>query len=129
MVDVVEDLPDDSPEKAAVMLKCDKWDKEFTEQQLGCENRCRRKRVGPLEYSPEVKKWIHRRNTLHWLIKYHKAKQSGRPCKLKKKKLRKVCLANELPAPSRTTLEQVEQLLQICKEEIERLKPLAPSLR
>ena len=40
-----------------------------------------------------------------------------------------MCPANELPAPSRTTPEQVEQLLQICKDEIERLKPIAPSLR
>ena len=52
------------------------------------------------KHSPEVKKWIHRRNTLNWLLKYHEVKQSGRKSKLKKHKLRKVCIANELPAPS-----------------------------
>ena len=129
LVEVVADMSDDSPEKTAVMLKCDKWDEEYTEQQLGSENRCRKKRVGPLEFSPEVKKWIHRRNILNWLLKYHEVRRSGRKSKLKKHKLRKVCLANELPAPSRTTPEQVQQLLQICNEELERLKPIAPSLR
>ena len=49
LVQVVVDMPDDSPEKAAVMLKCDKWDEEYTEQQLGSKNKCRKKRVCPLE--------------------------------------------------------------------------------
>ena len=65
LVDVVEDMPDSAPEKVAVMARCDKWDDKYSEQQLGCENRVRKKRVGKLDYSPEVKKWIHRRNILH----------------------------------------------------------------
>ena len=60
LVDVVEDMPDSAPEKAAVMTRCDKWDEEYSEHQLGCENRVRKRRVGKLDYSPEVKKWIHR---------------------------------------------------------------------
>ena len=82
-----------------------------------------------MDYSPEVKKWVHRRNILHGLLRYHKAKRTGRTLKTKKHKLRKQCLANDLPAPSRTTLEQVKQLLQNAKDEIERLKPLAAAMR
>ena len=74
LVDVIEDMPDSAPEKVAVMARCDKWDEEYIEQQLGCENKVRKERVGKLDYSLEVKKWVHRRNILHGMIRYHKTK-------------------------------------------------------
>ena len=86
---------DHLPLSAAVRSKKDKilaeynvWDKEFTRQQKGCENRCRKKYVGPLPFSPEMQGWIDRRDTLNWLKRYHVLRMSpncwkGRKIKFK----------------------------------------------
>ena len=95
----VEDLPDTSLEKAAVQIKLDKYDDEYREMQLGCEDCCRKIRVGELEYCQDVRVLVKRRNVINWLINYHEKKLAGGTNKMKKKKLRQICIAMKLPAP------------------------------
>ena len=49
-VAVVTDEPDDSSAKLDVMAQLNYWDKQYQELQLGSENKCRKKRVGLLEF-------------------------------------------------------------------------------
>ena len=51
--------------KEKILAECNAWDAEFRQQQKGCENRCRKKFVGPLPFSPEIQGWIDRRDTLN----------------------------------------------------------------
>ena len=54
----VADEPHDSPQKSDVMAQINHWDKQYRELQLGCEDRCRKKKVGLLPFYPEVKAWV-----------------------------------------------------------------------
>ena len=49
------------------MDKLNQWDRQYKELQLKSENTCRKKRVGLIAFSPEIKVWVDRRNVLHWL--------------------------------------------------------------
>ena len=51
--------------KKKILEECNAWDEEFRQQQKGCENKCRKKFVGPLPFSPEVQGWIDCRDTLN----------------------------------------------------------------
>ena len=51
--------------KEKILAECNAWDAEFTQQQKGCENRCRKKFVGLLPFSPEIQGWIDRKDTLN----------------------------------------------------------------
>ena len=53
--DLVVDEPDDSSAKADVMDKLNHWDRQYKELQLGSEHTCRKKRVGLIAFSPEIK--------------------------------------------------------------------------
>ena len=62
---VVKDEPDDSSVKLEVMKEINRFNKQFKELQLGSENTCRKKQVGPIPFCKEVKAWVDRRNLLH----------------------------------------------------------------
>ena len=61
----VADLPDTLLEKAAVQIKLDKYNDKYREMQLGCEDRCRKIRVGELEYCQDVRVLVKRRNVIN----------------------------------------------------------------
>lgn len=48
---------------------------------------------------------------------------------MNKKKLRRICIAMKLPTPGESTLESAKQLLQVCKDELAKLKPKTYTLR
>lgn len=123
--DAVADKPDDSPLKSDVMAQINHWDKQYKELQLGCEDKCHKKRVGLLPFCPKVKVWVDRRNLFHWLKRYNIKRSSGRNHKIKKKRLARICGALKLPHLSKWTLELILAELKICVEELWKLKPLA----
>merc|ERR1712115_139940 len=103
-----------------------------TQQQKGCENRCRKKFVGPLPFSPEIQGWIDRRDTLNWLKRYHTVRMlpnRGKRRKMKFKSLKRACRACKLPHPAQTNLEMIRDQLKICVESIKDLEPTAPQIR
>ena len=106
-----------------VMAQLNHWDEQYKELQLGSEKKCRKKRVGPLPFCPEVKAWVDRRNLLHWLKRYIIKRTSGRNHKIKKKCLARICGALKLPHPSQWTLEMILAELKICVKELCKIKP------
>ena len=85
--------------------------------------------MGCLAFSKDVKTWVDRRNTLHWLKRYHLARLSGRKHKIKFCALKQACKGCELPHPSRTSLESVLGQMKMCVAAMKKLAKKAPKLR
>ena len=126
--DPISSQSDKSRRKADFMREFNKWDKEFEEHQKACEHRCRKKKMGCLAFSKDVKTWVDRQNTLHWLKRYHLARLSGRKHKIKFCGLKRACRACELPHPSQTSLESVLGQMKMCVATMKKLAKKAPKL-
>ena len=84
--------------------------------------------MGCLAFSKDVKTWVDRRNTLHWLKRYHSARISGRKHKIKFCGLKRACKSCKLPHPSQTSLESILGQLKMCVAAMKKLSKKAPRL-
>ena len=98
-------------------------DRIRTQLMIHAEKVCRKRRMGEVDYSPEVIIWKKRRDVWREVIKY----RSGG--KINKTSLRRRAQACGINTPLSANLEAAKRAYKTCDQEFTRLKPYADSYR